>query len=180
MIRESRPKMWFLANLVGINLMPTVIVFLQLAGAYRFIEAAPDWNGWIVGGAVVSLTAVFLQSLADHQMETFRKRNQEGKKRCIEEGLWKISRHPNYFGEVALWWGVWMISSAGVGIFDWFFLAPILMTCLFLFISIPMMEKRILGTRPEYRNYQHRVSMLVPFFRRPTNEPMEEEEKTRF
>jgi len=164
--------MWFLANLMGINLMPTVIVFLQLAGTYRFIETAPDLNGWIIGGASISLMAVFLQSLADHQMQSFRDRNR-GKKQCIDEGLWRLSRHPNYFGEVAMWWGVWMISSAGLGILDGYLLAPILMTGLFLFISIPMMEKKILTSRPEYREYQRHVSVLVPFFRRHPDEPDE-------
>lgn len=165
MIRNSHPKLWFLANLFGINLMPTLIVFLQLAGVPAFIRKEPGLNGWIVSGLLICLGAVIIQATADHQMESFRKRNQ-GRKLCIDEGLWRYSRHPNYFGEVAMWWGVWLILSGGIGMTMVSLIPPVMMTCLFLFISIPMMEKKILSTRPEYGKSIETISMLIPFFRR--------------
>lgn len=165
MIRKEHPRMWFLANLFGINLMPTLIVFFQMAGSWRFLAAAPQLDFWILFGFCLCLAAVVIQSVSDRQMEAFRRKN-AGKGKCIDEGLWRYSRHPNYFGEVAMWWGVWLITSGGTGNWDLWVLAPILMTALFLFISIPMMERKILSTRPQYRQYQRRVSILVPFFPR--------------
>lgn len=164
-IRKNHPRLWFVANLFGINLMPTLIVFFQMAGAWRFLSANPGLNVWVVSGFAVCIGAVILQTAADREMDRFR-RNNAGKGRCIDEGLWRFSRHPNYFGEVAMWWGVWLMTSPGTGHWDFWVLAPILMTALFLFISIPMMEKKILSTRPQYREYQRRVSILVPFFPR--------------
>ncbi len=165
MIRESKPKLWFLSNLFGINLMPTMIVFVQLIAVYRFLVREPSVNFLIILGFMIIVGATMIQFIADRQMLRFRLAN-AGKKRCIDEGLWKYSRHPNYFGEVAVWWGVWIMSAGGIGNFDLHVIFPILMTMLFLFISIPMMEKKIIASRPEYGEYRKRVSSLIPFFPR--------------
>jgi steroid 5-alpha reductase family enzyme len=106
-----------------------------------------------------------LQYIADGQMRAFKKRNLD-KKICIEEGLWKYSRHPNYFGEVMVWWGLYLIYFGATLTLNLYLLAPLAMTSLFIFISIPMMEKKILRTRPEYKDYQDRVSMLIPLPRK--------------
>ncbi|MDD3126289.1 MAG: DUF1295 domain-containing protein [Candidatus Izemoplasmatales bacterium] len=164
MIRNKRPHLWFLANLMGINVMPTVIVFFQMASIYYFLQAKPEMNLIIGIGFVMCILAVLIQYIADHQMTSFRLRNQ-GRHRCIDEGLWKYSRHPNYFGEVLMWWGVWVMYFGAFQSFNVLLIAPISMTVLFLFISIPMMEKKILASRPEYKNYQKSVSCLIPFFR---------------
>jgi steroid 5-alpha reductase family enzyme len=177
MIRNTAPKLWFLSNLFGIMMFPTLIVFAQLVGAIRFIEAAPELNGFILFGSVMIVFAAILQYFADKQMADFKHRNQ-GKKACIEEGLWKYSRHPNYFGEISVWWGLYLIYFGSIKTLDLVVAAPILMTAMFLFISIPMMEKKILLTRPEYEKYQERVSILIPFFpKHPKNESETTEEK---
>ena len=84
----------------------------------------------------------------------------------MEEGLWAYSRHPNYLGEIGFWTGLFMFglaadptSWARVG-------GPIAMACLFVFGTIPMMEKRSLERRPAYGEVQRRVSMLIPLPRR--------------
>lgn len=75
-------------------------------------------------------------------------------------GLWKRGRHPNYFGEVAMWWGVWLMYASIFGI-DALVAAPIAMSCLFLFISIPMMEKRQLENKPGYADYRKRTRIMI-------------------
>lgn len=74
----------------------------------------------------------------------------------------KISqyRHPNYFGEVQMWWGVWLMYASLRGI-DWLILAPVAMIALFLFISIPMMERRQLERKPGYAEYRKQTRMLI-------------------
>jgi len=174
MIRAKNPKLWFLANLFGINLMPTLIVFIQMIGSYRFLTLAPKFNLVILFGFMLAILAAAIQFVSDRQMLDFRYRNKSTKK-CIDEGLWRFSRHPNYFGEVLMWWAVWTMYAGASGRIDFQILAPILMTALFLFISIPMMEKKILLTRPEYRDYMRQVSVLVPFFRRHADSVPESE-----
>ncbi|MCJ7471990.1 MAG: DUF1295 domain-containing protein, partial [Actinobacteria bacterium] len=70
------------------------------------------------------------------------------------------SRHPNYLGEVSFWWGLWLMQMF-VAPHAWATVAgPILITLLFIFVSIPMMEKHILSSKPAYRRYQKQVSVL--------------------
>lgn len=162
-IKEKAPKLYPLTNLFGIQLMPTSIVFLQLILAIKILQAEPFVNGGIVIGALVIAAGAIIQYIADQQMMTFRLLNPD-KNKIIDFGLWKFSRHPNYFGEISVWWGLYLIYLSTYQVLDIFILSPLLMTCLFLFISIPLMEKKILATRPSYMDYQKKVSMLIPFF----------------
>ncbi|MBN2268443.1 MAG: DUF1295 domain-containing protein [Acholeplasmataceae bacterium] len=162
-IKEKAPKLYPLTNLFGIQLMPTSIVFLQMILAIKILQAEPFVNGGIVIGALVIASGAIIQYIADQQMMTFRLLNPD-KNKIIDFGLWKFSRHPNYFGEISVWWGLYLIYLSTYQVLDIFILPPILMTCLFLFISIPLMEKKILATRPSYMDYQKKVSMIIPFF----------------
>ena len=164
-IKEKAPKLYPLTNLFGIQLMPTTIVFLQMILAIKILEVEPFVNGGMVIGSLVIASGAIIQYIADQQMMTFRLLH-PGKNKIIDFGLWKLSRHPNYFGEIAVWWGLYLIYLSTYRIIDIYILSPILMTCLFLFISIPLMEKKILETRPSYEDYQKKVSMLIPFFQK--------------
>ena len=80
----------------------------------------------------------------------------------IEKGLWKYSRHPNYWGEILFWWGLYLYA---IGISHYMLiLAPISMTVMFLYVSIPWIEHKILRNRPQYNSYQERVNILIPEF----------------
>ena len=162
-IKEKAPKLYPLTNLFGIQLMPTSIVFLQMMLAIRILQVEPLVNSWIVLGSIMIASGAIIQYIADQQMMTFRTLNPD-KTKIIDFGLWKFSRHPNYFGEISVWWGLYLIYLGAYQMFDIYILSPILMTCLFLFISIPMMEKKILATRASYHEYQKKVSVLIPFF----------------
>ena len=164
-IRDASPKLYPLTNLFGIQLMPTTIVFLQLILAVKVIEANPFIHPLIILGSLVIAMGAMIQFVADQQMRKHRQLNSD-QKRIIDFGLWKYSRHPNYFGELSVWWGLYVIYLGSFQVLDVYILAPILMTMLFLFISIPLMEKKIIASRPEYQNYQKEVSMLIPFFRK--------------
>jgi len=94
-------------------------------------------------------------------MRAFRK--QSGNKgQNMASGLWKNSRHPNYFGEIAFWWGVWLIQLSVLPSYWWTVAAPVLMTMLFVFISIPLMEKKLLASKEGYSEYIKNTSMLLP------------------
>jgi steroid 5-alpha reductase family enzyme len=162
---QKSPKLFFLSNLFGIQLFPTMIVFIQLIGAVYFMRMDPALTIFTWIGFIIMVSAAVIQWIADGQMRQFKERT-KGQRLCIEEGLWKYSRHPNYFGEVMVWWGLYLIYFGSVMKLNLLIIAPLLMTSLFLFISIPWMEKKIILTRPEYKEYQKRVSKLIPFFRK--------------
>lgn len=168
-MKRKAPKLYPLTNLFGIQMFPTAIVFAQLACALMMIKINPQANFLtFLGAAIIGISAL-IQLIADQQMKRFKART-HGEKKCIEEGLWKYSRHPNYFGEIMVWWGVYVMYLDAVETLDFMIISPILMTSLFLLISIPWMERKILQTRPEYMDYQKRVSMIIPFFRKERDE----------
>ncbi len=161
MLRDKNPKLWLLTNFFGINMMPTLFVFVNMLPAYFCAVSESDNIGSIsLLGLIVCLAAVTLQIFADGQMVNFRKEN-AGSGKSIETGLWKYSRHPNYLGEVLLWWGVWLIQLGAQSALWWTAIAPALMTLLFVMISIPMMENRLSDTKQGYDDYQKRTSMLL-------------------
>ena len=165
MIRDKAPKLYFLTNFLAIQLFPTLIVFAQLMVGIKILTLNPKFNLVFTIGFLLVILATLIQYVSDEQMRKFRKAH-IGEKKCIDEGLWRLSRHPNYFGEVTVWWGLYVMLFGLTYQIDLYILAPLSMTLLFVFISIPMMEKKILKTRPEYKLYQEQVSMLVPFLRK--------------
>ena len=101
-----------------------------------------------------------LEQISDEQMHTFRG-NTENKGKTMNQGLWQYSRHPNYYGEIMFWWGIYIFGFSFAGL-NYLLLAPIAMTAMFLFASIPWIEIKILRTRPHYKDYQKRVHILFP------------------
>ncbi len=182
MLREKSPKIWFLTNLFGINLIPTFFVYMALVPAYFALAGSksssiplfsanlqnlPDGAKYAIlaAGFIFCIAAVVLQAISDRQMDDFKKRTKD-KSKYIEVGLWKFSRHPNYFGEVLFWWGIWVMQM-GVVPGAWLtVIGPVAMTFLFVFISVPMMETHVILSKPGYAAYRKRVSMLVPWPRR--------------
>lgn len=160
MLRQQNPKLWFLTNFFGINMMPTLIVFSGLLPAYFCILHASRSNAVTFLGAAICLFAATLQLISDAQMRRFRAiPGNSGKN--MASGLWRYSRHPNYLGEVLFWWGVWVIQMSVLPALWWTIFAPVAMTLLFLFISIPMMEKRLLASKEGYAAYKKSTSMLL-------------------
>lgn len=158
MYKERFPRAWHLVNFFGINLMPTVVVFFAMIPAIILVELNPvQMHFWTYVGGALSLAAVSLQWAADCQAHRFRRMN-PGK--VCDRGLWKHSRHPNYLGEILMWWGVGIMYVAFAPS-HWFTLfGALAVTCLFVFISIPMMERRQLDNKEGYKEYKKRTRML--------------------
>jgi len=168
MIREKNPRMYFLANLMGINIMPTVLVFMGLAPVYYALMGGGQAGIWTYLGFILCIGAALLQAVADRQMEDFQKSSAK-RSDHIDTGLWRLSRHPNYLGEIFFWWGIWLMQM-GVVPFWPTAIGPIAITLLFVCVSIPMMERHIQATRPGYKNYKNEVPMLVPTRRTPAHD----------
>ena len=160
--RETQsPLVFHLINFFGLNMMPTLLVFACMLPGFGLFDASgagaasANWLTWL--GFIVCLSSATIQLVADTQIHRFR--NAHPGQYC-NVGLWKHGRHPNYFGEVQMWWGVWLMYASLRGI-DWLILAPVAMIALFLFISIPMMERRQLERKPGYAEYRKQTRMLI-------------------
>lgn len=108
------------------------------------------------------LTGFFFEAVSDAQMMVF-KQNPANKGKVMNQGLWRYSRHPNYFGETLMWWSIFLLCLA----FPYGFLSifsPLIITTLLLRVSgIPMLEKKYKGN-PEYMEYIHNTSSFIPKF----------------
>lgn len=154
---EQSPLLFQLTNLFGLNMMPTLLVFACMLPGFGLFDAGPSANWLTFLGFAVCLSSATIQLVADTQAQRFRSAHPG---QVCNTGLWKRGRHPNYYGEVQMWWGVWIMYASLCG-FDWLVLAPIAMTALFLFISIPLMESRQLQNKPGYVEYKKSTRILI-------------------
>lgn len=151
------PVLFELTNFFGLNMMPTLLVFAAMLPGFQLFECSAIANVGLWAGFAMCIAAATIQLVADTQIHRFRK-NHPGQ--YCNVGLWRKGRHPNYFGEILMWWGVW-VMYASQGSLDWRIAGPIAMTALFLFVSIPMMERRQLQNKPGYGEYRKRTRMLI-------------------
>lgn len=124
------------------------------------LAPAPDVIGPLdVIGGVLALGGTLYEAVADAQMAAY-KRAPHGP--VMDRGLWRWSRHPNYFGETVLWWGFWLAAAdAPWGLATVF--APALMTFLLLRVSgVTLLEKGLRARKPEYEAYVRRTSAFLP------------------
>jgi len=155
-------KRFWIVELIGIELVPTLVVFLGCLSLYPILANSTRSIWWPDGIAVlVASAAIFIETMADEQMIAFARTKQPGQ--IMNRGLWKYSRHPNYFGEISFWWGLYFFGLAANASYWWTIAGPIAITMLFLFISIPMMDKRSKERRPEYAEHMKKISALVPW-----------------
>lgn len=130
----------------------TVVVSTDIASSLGVLDAL---------GVIVFIIGFLFESIGDFQLSQFLKQKDHSK--IMSTGLWAYTRHPNYFGEVSLWWGIFLIAlSAPMG---WLgLIGPITITILILGVSgIPMLEKRYIGDS-DYESYKKKTSAFFPFF----------------
>ena len=117
-------------------------------------------------GILVCGIGVVIETIADYQKYVF-KNKPINRDKWIQSGLWRYSRHPNYFGEMLVWWGLFIIASAYLSGLLWLtILAPIYLTMLLLFVSgVPTIEKKYdhqYKDNQDYQHYKNSTSLIVP------------------
>jgi steroid 5-alpha reductase family enzyme len=142
----------------GLQAVLASIVALPLLGAT--LSATP-LGAIDFAGAGLWLAGFLLQATADFQLARFQKRA-DADRGVMDQGVWRYSRHPNYFGEFLMWWGIGLIAAAGGA--WWAFASPLLLTFLLLRVSgVALTEKDIASRRPEYQDYLRRTSAFIPW-----------------
>ncbi|MGB1009900.1 MAG: DUF1295 domain-containing protein [Thiolinea sp.] len=141
----------FLGWLVALPLMATSTSDVPLG-----------WLDYI--GVALWLCGMFFESVGDYQMARF-KADPDSKGKVYDQGLWRYTRHPNYFGECVIWWGFFLIALSAGG--WWSVLSPLLMTFLLLKVSgVAMLEQDIGERRPAYAQYIKQTNAFIPWFPR--------------
>ena len=160
-IKEKTGPFFQIVNLAGIQLMPTFIVYLCVLPAVYYVVGKSVFSAISLIGLAVSLSGTVLQMTADAQLHAFQK-NTADKRKIIRTGVWKFSRHPNYLGEIMMWWGVYLAMLPSYMELWYLLLGALANTLLFLFISIPLAEKHLAGYKEGYEEYRKQTRMLLP------------------
>lgn len=133
------------------------VISLPLAVA---ISGQADLGFLDYAGIAVFCVGLFFEAVGDFQLSRFR-REPANKGKVMDAGLWRYSRHPNYFGNFTIWWGIYLIALSAGG--WWTIVSPLLMAFLLLKVSgVALLEKDISGRRPQYEEYIRRTNAFFP------------------
>jgi steroid 5-alpha reductase family enzyme len=161
--REKTGSLYWVVSFLGIHLFPAIMVFMGTLSILVAVTAGiRPVNLLDMLGITLTGTAILLEAKADKQLHEFVANNKEEGK-TMDTGLWSVSRHPNYLGEMSFWWGLFFFALAANPSYWWVLIGPLSITLMFIFISIPLIEKRLLNRKKDYAEYCKRVPMLFPF-----------------
>jgi steroid 5-alpha reductase family enzyme len=160
--REEHGSRWWWRSYLQVFVLQAVIAWIVSWPIYHASRStAPFPSIGDLAGTALFIVGLLFESVADAQLAAFKK-NPASRGQVMDRGLWRYSRHPNYFGEALLWWGLGLIGAGAPG--GWIGLAgPALMTFLLLRVSgVTMLERSLVKTRPGYAAYVARTSAFVP------------------
>lgn len=160
--REDWGKYFVIRSYFQVFIVQGVVLLLNVTPV-MIIMSYENQVGWpVILGLAVWCVGFFFESVGDYQLDRFLK-NPENRGTVIDRGLWRYSRHPNYFGESTMWWGIFVIALSVP--WGWVgFIGPVAITSTILFVSgIPMTEKLMEDT-PGWEEYKRKTSAFVPWF----------------
>jgi len=159
-IRANNQPFFELKSLYIVFLLQGFLAWVISLAAVAAVSGQTPPGPLDYAGVALWLTGMIFEVVGDFQLQQFRK-NRTNENDVLDSGLWRYTRHPNYFGEAALWWGIYLIAlSAGAW---WTVFAPLLMSFLLLRVSgVRLLEKDISERRPAYRQYISRTNAFFP------------------
>jgi len=159
-IRERNEPGFAWKSLYLVFGMQAVLAWIIAAPLAASMNSANAIGAMDLLGAALAIFGIIFESLADAQLARF-KAHPANAGRVMDQGLWRYTRHPNYFGEFCVWWGFYAIAVASGG--WWTVFSPVLMTVLLLRVSgVALLEKDIGERRPDYRDYVARTNAFFP------------------
>ena len=159
-LRERTGKWYPLVNFLGIHLFPTLVVFVASIPLYYIFEYGSEYNWLTTAGFMVAISGITIELVADNQLHRFKRQN-TNPMAIMRRGLWKSIRHPNYLGEISFWCGIALMSYTPYTSYI-SFIGIILLIAMFKLISIPMIDKKLLSTKPEFTIYKGTTWALLP------------------
>lgn len=161
-MREQHPRnfpLWSLANVYGLQGALMFIVSLPVQAA--MVSGGPDLGVLDGVGAAVWAAGLLFESVGDWQLARF-KADPANQGKVMDRGLWRYTRHPNYFGDALVWWGHFLVAAARPEML-WTVVSPLVMTFLLTRVSgVPLLERSMAARKPGYREYMERTSAFFP------------------
>lgn len=161
--KKSGDRFWLVSLFKVFILQALFLWVISLVLQVGQLAATPSKFTWLdFAGVIVWSIGFVFESVADWQLAKF-KSDSANQGRVMDRGLWAYSRHPNYFGEFLIWWGIYLITLAAPDSW-WTILSPIIVTAVLLKMTgIPLTEQELVKRRPGYSEYIKRTSAFVPW-----------------
>lgn len=157
--RNNEPYFEYKSLYIVFGLQAT-LAWLIATPVAAAVSGANELGVWDAAGVVLWTVGMTFEVVGDWQLSRF-KSDPTNRGRVMDRGLWKHTRHPNYFGEACVWWGFYLIAVGAGG--WWTLFAPVLITFLLLKVSgVTLLEKDIQERRPAYREYRERTNAFIP------------------
>lgn len=142
-----------------------LLFIVSLPAQIGQVDAAPQLGTLAIAGACLSLFGTAFEAIGDWQLVQF-KRDPANAGQVMDRGLWRYTRHPNYFGDACAWWGIWLVA-AETSTGRWAVIGPLLLTwTLMKWSGAPTVEGKMARTKPGYADYVARTSGFLPWFPR--------------
>ena len=161
--KKSGSRFWLVSLFKVFMLQALFLWVISVVVQIGQIASTPDRLTWLDGiGLLVWANGFLFESLGDWQLAQF-KSDPASKGRVMDRGLWAYTRHPNYFGEFLIWWGIFLITLSTPNSW-WTILSPAIITMVLLKMTgIPLTEQELVKSRPGYSEYVKRTSAFVPW-----------------
>jgi steroid 5-alpha reductase family enzyme len=155
------PRFWWVSLFTVFLLQAGILWFVSLPVQVAAVNRSSSAFGWLdAAGGLLWGIGLFFETVGDWQMARFQA-DPDNRGKVMDRGLWRYSRHPNYFGDFCVWWGLYLFAASG-GAF-WTIVSPLLMSVLLLRVSgVSLLESTIAERRPNYADYQRRTSAFFP------------------
>jgi steroid 5-alpha reductase family enzyme len=159
-MREKHGTGFVLRSLFSVFLLQGVLAWIISLPLLAATTGSIPLNALDMLAILLVLFGIVFEAVADAQLAAF-KAVPENRGKVMDTGLWRYTRHPNYFGEACVWWGFFLFALAAGG--WWSVLSPLLMTFLLLRVSgVSLLEKDMVERRPAYRDYIERTNAFIP------------------
>lgn len=169
-MRQEHGPAFALRSLVTVFGLQATLAWMIGAPVWMALGSDRPLGALDLVGLVIAAAGIGWEAVADAQLARFRA-DPAHRGQVMDRGLWRYSRHPNYFGETCVWWG-FGLCALGAGAPAWLLLSPLLITVLLLRVSgVRLLEQDIAERRPAYREYIARTSAFVPWPPRPRPQP---------
>jgi steroid 5-alpha reductase family enzyme len=161
--RREWGKYFVIRSFFQIFMLQGVLLFIVSLPIIVGFSGNSKTAGWLfIPGILIFLTGLLFEAIADKQLADFKK-DPSNKGKIITSGLWRYSRHPNYFGEFILWVGIF-VMSLGMNMDPITVVSPILMFILLNYVSgVPLLEKKY-ANRADFEEYKKKTSVFFPWF----------------
>ena len=159
-MRERGGPTWPYRSLLSVFWGQAVLAWIISAPLLAGIDGRRDLGILALVGIATWVVGLFFEAVGDWQLSLF-KRNPENQGKVLDSGLWSTTRHPNYFGDFMIWWGLFLIAADAGG--WWSIFGPIVMTVMLMRVSgVTLLERKLTRTRTGYDDYVRTTNAFFP------------------